>query len=102
MPVLEKKLIHPMRERFHDYLKDESMMMGAAESISFPENEAEIGKILQAHLPNTPQLPFLALYASHQQKGQKSTQPRQGHQQNILDIHISEPIRANYTYFNID
>lgn len=47
MPVLEKKLIHPMRERFHNYLKDESMMMGAAESISFPETEAEIGKILQ-------------------------------------------------------
>ena len=36
-----------MSETFHDYLKDESKMMGAAESISFPQSEAEIGKILQ-------------------------------------------------------
>ena len=47
MSVLENKLIHPMRESFHDYLKDESKMMGAAESISFPESEAEIEKVLQ-------------------------------------------------------
>ncbi|MFC1876668.1 FAD-binding oxidoreductase [Thermodesulfobacteriota bacterium] len=47
IPVLEKKLIHPMSETFHDYLKDESKMTGSAESISFPENEADIRNILQ-------------------------------------------------------
>jgi D-lactate dehydrogenase (cytochrome) len=36
-----------MDDTFHDYLKDESNMVGAAESISFPESEVEIGKILQ-------------------------------------------------------
>jgi D-lactate dehydrogenase (cytochrome) len=36
-----------MRESFHDYLKDESKLLGEAESISFPESEAEIGKVLQ-------------------------------------------------------
>jgi D-lactate dehydrogenase (cytochrome) len=36
-----------MDEIYHAYLKDESKMRGAADSISFPENEGEIGKILQ-------------------------------------------------------
>ncbi len=36
-----------MSETFHDYLKDESNMTGSAESISFPENEAEIAQILR-------------------------------------------------------
>jgi D-lactate dehydrogenase (cytochrome) len=36
-----------MDETYHEYLKDESKMRGAADSISFPESEAEIGKILQ-------------------------------------------------------
>jgi len=36
-----------MDETLHDYLKDESNMVGAAESISFPESEAEIGKIIR-------------------------------------------------------
>ena len=44
---MERQLIHPMDETYHEYLKDESKMRGAADSISFPESEAEIGKILQ-------------------------------------------------------
>ena len=36
-----------MDDTYHEYLKDESKMRGAADSISFPESEAEIGKILQ-------------------------------------------------------
>jgi D-lactate dehydrogenase (cytochrome) len=36
-----------MDETYHEYLKDESGMRGAADSISFPESEAEIGTILQ-------------------------------------------------------
>jgi D-lactate dehydrogenase (cytochrome) len=44
---LKKRLIHPMTETYHDYLIDESNMMGAAESISFPETEAEIHQILR-------------------------------------------------------
>jgi D-lactate dehydrogenase (cytochrome) len=44
---LEKRLIHPMDEAYHHYLQDESKMMGAAESISFPENETQICKVLR-------------------------------------------------------
>ena len=44
---MEKQLIHPMAETYHEYLEDESKMRGAADSISFPESEAEIDKILQ-------------------------------------------------------
>ncbi len=44
---MERQLIHPMDETYHEYLKDESKMRGVADSISFPESEAEIGKILQ-------------------------------------------------------
>ena len=44
---MERQLIHPMDETYHEYLKDESKMRGAADSISFPESEAEIGNILQ-------------------------------------------------------
>ncbi len=36
-----------MGETYHEYLKDESKMRGAADSISFPESEAQIGSILQ-------------------------------------------------------
>jgi len=49
---LERQLIHPMDETYHEYLKDESKMRGAADSISFPESEAEIGKILQVMREN--------------------------------------------------
>ena len=49
---MEKTRIHPMNETFQDYLQDESKMVGEAESISFPENEAEIGKILQVMREN--------------------------------------------------
>ena len=44
---MDKKLIHPMSETFHDYLEDESKMTGSAESISFPESEADIRNILK-------------------------------------------------------
>jgi D-lactate dehydrogenase (cytochrome) len=36
-----------MGDTFHDYLKDESQMVGEAESISFPESEADIRSILE-------------------------------------------------------
>ena len=49
---MERQLIHPMAETYHEYLKDESKMRGAADSISFPESEAEIGKILQVMREN--------------------------------------------------
>ncbi len=49
---MEKRLIHPMDETYHDYLQDESKMMGAAESISFPENEAQICEVLQVMQKN--------------------------------------------------
>ena len=41
-----------MDEIYHEFLKDESKMRGAADSISFPESEAEIGKILQVMRQN--------------------------------------------------
>jgi D-lactate dehydrogenase (cytochrome) len=41
-----------MDETYHEYLKDESKMMGAADSISFPESEADIAKILQVMWKN--------------------------------------------------
>jgi len=41
-----------MDDTYHEYLKDESKMRGAADSISFPESEAEIGKILQVMREN--------------------------------------------------
>jgi D-lactate dehydrogenase (cytochrome) len=41
-----------MDETYHEYLKDESKMRGEADSISFPESEAEIGKILQVMREN--------------------------------------------------
>lgn len=44
---MEKQLIHSMGETYYEYLHDESKMVGAADSISFPESEAEIVKILQ-------------------------------------------------------
>ena len=47
-----RQLIHPMAETYHEYLKDESKMWGAADSISFPESEADIGKILQVMREN--------------------------------------------------
>ena len=49
---MERQLIHPMDETYHEYLKDESKMRGAADSISFPESEAEIGHILQVTRQN--------------------------------------------------
>ena len=49
---MERQLIHPMAETYHEYLKDESKMRGAAASISFPESEAEIGNILQVMREN--------------------------------------------------
>ncbi len=44
---MKKLLIRPITESYHDYLTDESNMTGAAESISFPESEAEIIQILR-------------------------------------------------------
>ena len=49
---MESQLIHPMDETYHEYLKDESKMRGAADSISFPESESEIGNILQVMRQN--------------------------------------------------
>jgi D-lactate dehydrogenase (cytochrome) len=44
MPM--RKLIYPMSEKYQDYLRDESKMVGKAVSISFPENEAEIADVV--------------------------------------------------------
>ena len=41
-----KELIFPMQEQFEEYLIDESKFMGYADSISFPENEAELIEII--------------------------------------------------------
>jgi len=41
-----------MDETYHEYLNDESKLRGAADSISFPESEAEIGYILQVMRQN--------------------------------------------------
>jgi len=49
---LARQLIHPLTETYHEYLKDESRLQGAADSISFPESEAEIGRILQVMRKN--------------------------------------------------
>ena len=43
-------LIQPLQELHHDYLKDESRMSGKAESISFPESEAEVQAIVKTLL----------------------------------------------------
>jgi len=49
---LARQLIHPLTETYHEYLEDESKLDGAADSISFPESEAEIGNILQVMRKN--------------------------------------------------
>ena len=49
---MAKQLIHPLTETYQDYLTDESKLEGAADSISFPESEAEIGTILQVMRKN--------------------------------------------------
>jgi D-lactate dehydrogenase (cytochrome) len=49
---LARQLIHPLTETYHEYLKDESKLEGAADSISFPESEAEIDTILQVMRKN--------------------------------------------------
>jgi D-lactate dehydrogenase (cytochrome) len=49
---LARQLIHPLTETYQDYLTDESRLEGAADSISFPESEAEIGTILQVMRKN--------------------------------------------------
>ena len=43
-------LIQPLKDRHSNYLKDESRTFGKAESISFPENEAEVQAIVTALL----------------------------------------------------
>lgn len=40
------QLIHMLDERYQTYLRDESRMLGAAESISFPESEEEIVAVI--------------------------------------------------------
>lgn len=40
-------LIIPLEERHQDYLKDESRSSGTAESISFPENQAQVQAIVK-------------------------------------------------------
>ena len=49
---MARQLIHPLTETYQDYLQDESRLAGAADSISFPESEAQIGKILQVMRKN--------------------------------------------------
>ena len=49
---MKQELIHPMDETFQDYLIDESKMTGSAESISFPQSEAEIAQILRVMREN--------------------------------------------------
>ncbi|MGL6197474.1 MAG: FAD-binding oxidoreductase [Lachnospiraceae bacterium] len=52
---MDKKLIYPMTEKYQEYLIDESKFTGTAESISFPESEAEIMTILkEMKKSNTP------------------------------------------------
>ena len=43
---MTRPLILPMDERFQDYLGDESRLAGRAQSVSFPETEAEIRAII--------------------------------------------------------
>ncbi len=43
---MEKRSIIPMSEKYWQYLSDESKMLGEAESISFPESEEEVLKIV--------------------------------------------------------
>jgi len=44
---MDKQLIYPMAEKYQEYLIDESKFSGTADSISFPESEAEISMILK-------------------------------------------------------
>lgn len=41
------QLIIPMKEQYEEYIIDESKFAGYADSISFPENEEEIGEVLR-------------------------------------------------------
>ncbi len=43
---MKRQLIHEIEERYMEYLRDESKFEGSADSISFPENEEEILKII--------------------------------------------------------
>jgi len=43
---MENSLIKSINEEFSEYLKDESRMIGTAESISFPKSEEEVVKII--------------------------------------------------------
>jgi len=43
-------LIQPLEDRHGDYLKDESRISGIAESISFPQNEAEVQAVVKTLL----------------------------------------------------
>ncbi|MEI8199882.1 MAG: FAD-binding oxidoreductase [Eubacteriales bacterium] len=43
---MDRQLIFPMDDKYQSYLSDESHMTGFADSISFPENENEIRKII--------------------------------------------------------
>lgn len=43
---MDRQLIYSMEEKYHDYLSDESKMVGQADSISFPEDEGDILSIL--------------------------------------------------------
>ncbi len=43
---MKKKLIHPMEEKYQDYLSDQSKLTGQAESISFPANEDQAAEII--------------------------------------------------------
>lgn len=44
---MPRQLINPMSPDYADYLRDESRTTGSADSIAFPENEAEIATILK-------------------------------------------------------
>lgn len=44
--------IHPLTADFENYLRDESRTVGSAQSISFPESEAEVREILARTAPS--------------------------------------------------
>jgi D-lactate dehydrogenase (cytochrome) len=46
-PQRPETIIQPLEARYRDYLTDESRITGTAESISFPENEAQVQAIVK-------------------------------------------------------
>ena len=47
MGVTTQSLIQPFSADYDEYLRDESRVIGSAESISFPTSEAEVVEVLR-------------------------------------------------------